>query len=126
MILYHARIPGYTKVLGSSGSKTESSLYMGSGRTLPNDKIGTAGDLNSGGFIAVKEAVEVSKEEGIQRGGVSGRGVRGRNGQGTRPTLSRGTICRWQDGPREQQWLRNSVRGWQKDRCWHQRGGREN
>jgi len=68
--LYHARIPEYIKVLGSSGRKTESSLYVDSDRTLPGDKIGTAGDLNAGGFFAVKKGVEVSKEEGIKRGGI--------------------------------------------------------
>lgn len=76
--MYHMRIPEYTKVLGNSGRKIESSLYMGSDRTLPGDKIGTAGDLNAGGFFAMKEGVEVSEEEGIKRGGISGRGVRGR------------------------------------------------
>lgn len=75
MILYHARIPDYTKVLGSR-RKTKSGLYAGSDRTLPGDKIGTASDLDADGLYAMEEGVEVSKEEGIERGRISERGVR--------------------------------------------------
>lgn len=79
MIWYHARIPKYTKVLGSSGSKTESSLYLCSDRALPGNKIGAASDLDACKFFAVEEGVEISKHECIERGGLSGE----RSGRGS-------------------------------------------
>lgn len=72
MFWYHARIPKYTNVLGSSGSKTESSLYLCSDRALPGNKIGATSDLDACGFIAVEEGVEISKDECIERSGLSG------------------------------------------------------
>ena len=59
-------------MLGSSGGKTESSLYLCSDRALPGDEIGTASDLNARVFSAVEEGVEVGKDERVERGGFSG------------------------------------------------------
>lgn len=70
------RVMQYTKILRSSGGKTESSLYLGSNSALPDNKIRTASNLNARRFIAVEEGVEVRKNERVEGGGLSGVEVR--------------------------------------------------
>ena len=70
MHIYRNKAAG---LLSRGRRKTKCGLNASSDEALPGDKIGTAGDLNAGRLLAVQERVEVSKDECIERGRISGR-----------------------------------------------------